>query len=590
LLARAEFDAFVLRDKTLLQPKIELGALFSIVLRSQLRPELSILLNHLRELTAILRQQDLAADRTHAEWVTVYHELLEAAGWAARSRDNSVEFQTRRKWEDALDQLATLDFEDQHVSCRSALAALERIAAETLFAPESHHALVQIMGPLESAGSTFDAIWFMRADDLSWPPAASPNPLLPWLLQREFAMPGVDHARDSDHARRITGRIAASAPTVIFSYAQHSADSPQRPSPVLAGLGLEARAASDVAASDAPPALIQLDVSADDTPIPHPPDRVLFGGAGILQSQAACGFRAFAEKRLFASAPEAATLGLDARERGSLVHRVLELFWAEVRTQNALRQMPRPRREDLLIRSIDTALDEVIRRVDPGWIHAYLATERQRLTRLLNLWLDYEATERSPFTVQSREQQREGVSIGPLRIDVRVDRIDLIHGDGSTGQPAGELILDYKTGPATPSDWMGARPDAPQLPLYAVIAEQPHLAGLAFASVRPGKNMGISGYQAYDGVLPDPKKLKADSLEAQIETWREDLKALAESFHTGDARVEPKQYPSTCRYCQQRLLCRLDLTTLAADVNEDFADANDPAHEQLESPTEVESG
>ncbi|HEX9199949.1 MAG TPA: hypothetical protein VF865_10355, partial [Acidobacteriaceae bacterium] len=76
----------------------------------------------------------------------------------------------------------------------------------------------------------------------------------------------------------------------------------------------------------------------------------------------------------------------------------------------------------------------------------------------------------------------------------------------------------------------------------------------------------------------------------QIDNWRTVLTQLAENFYAGDARVAPKQYPSTCRYCDQRLLCRLDLSTLAADANEDFVDASDPVVDTLEPTPEVELG
>jgi ATP-dependent helicase/nuclease subunit B len=87
--------------------------------------------------------------------------------------------------------------------------------------------------------------------------------------------------------------------------------------------------------------------------------------------------------------------------------------------------------------------------------------------------------------------------------------------------------------------------------------------------------MDINGYEAHKGVLPKSTKLKTVSLDAQVDEWRTVLESLAEGFHSGNARVAPKQYPSTCRYCDQRLLCRLDLTTLEADAIEDLAADSD---------------
>ena len=39
-------------------------------------------------------------------------------------------------------------------------------------------------------------------------------------------------------------------------------------------------------------------------------------------------------------------------------------------------------------------------------------------------------------------------------------------------------------------------------------------------------------------------------------------------FHDGQLQVDPKQYPVTCNFCAQRILCRLDPATLAAGTDE----------------------
>ena len=575
LLARAEFDAFTLRQMHLLQPEIALDDLYDLVAGSKQASSLPLLREQLRTLRPVFRRRD--REGPYAGWAAIFHDLLQAAGWAPANLLDSVEFQTRRKWEDALDELTTLDFDSAangaSVSFKDALTALERIATEALFAPESRHAPVQIMGPIESAGSSFDALWFLRASDLAWPSTPSPNPLLPWLLQRELAMPGADPARDTAHARRITGRIIASAPTVVFSYAQANADGPQRPSPTLAGLDLVRSKASELAPAEVSPPPIELENYEDTDPLTPPPDSVLRGGASILQAQAACGFRAFAEKRLFSSAPDTIELGLDASERGSLVHAVLEHFWAEVKTQADLTNLSAADRTAQLNRSIDVAFAKNFARPAAGWPRAYIDAERQRLLRLLLDWLRFEDLNRTPFAVKQREENLRDVPIGPIRLDIRVDRVDTnLRGD----QPAGDIILDYKTGAANPRDWLGPRPDAPQLPLYAVVANNHDLAAVAFASVRPGNLMGMVGYEAgQSGILPKAAKLNAPSLAAQVDEWREVLTSLAEDFHAGNASVSPKHYPQTCQYCEQRLLCRLDPASLDPDALEEIEEEPD---------------
>ena len=234
-----------------------------------------------------------------------------------------------------------------------------------------------------------------------------------------------------------------------------------------------------------------------------------------------------------------------------------------------------------LNRSIDAAFAKDFNRLAAGWPHAYIDAERQRLLRLLLDWLRFEELHRTPFAVKQREEVRHDVSIGPLRLDIRVDRVDT---NLSAGQPAGDIILDYKTGAATPREWLGPRPDAPQLPLYAVVANNPDLAAVAFASVRPGNLMGIAGYEAgQSGILPKPAKPSAPSLAAQVDQWREVLKLLAEEFHASNASVSPKHYPQTCEYCKQRLLCRLNPSSLDPDVLEEIEEESDAFSAQEEN-------
>jgi ATP-dependent helicase/nuclease subunit B len=557
--ARAEFDAFELRKARMLRPEISLDSLIALVEGARRRGKLGQLLARLRAMQfVVLNRIDGGDRRTYAEWTERMRELLEAAGWGGGA--DSREFQTRRKWDGALDELATLDFDGARVGFERALERLKRIAGETMFAPESRQAPVQVMGPLETAGMTFDAVWFLRGGDLSWPGATSGSPLLPWQMQRELGMPGVDVARDREQARRMTERIAESAGRVVFSYAKETADGRQRPSPVLEGLGLEEL---EVAVAEVERAPVAVETVEDGAGIPSLPDRVVRGGAQILQLQAACGFRAFAERRLWATEIETAGLGLDARESGNVIHRTLELFWGEVQTQEKLKAMTQGQQDTLLRQCIVEALRKAAELSRTAWDEAYVEMQRDRLLRLLGSWLDLERA-RPEFVVKLSEKNFNDVRIGPLRLSVRVDRVDVTAG--------GELLIDYKTGAASPNDWLTERPDAPQLPLYAVLSET-EVKGVAFGLVRAGKEMGLKGYAGADGILVKAARMKMP-MEMQVEEWRRVLEGLANAFHAGDARVAPKSYPMTCRHCAQRELCRLDVSALELNEDEDGSEVS----------------
>ena len=78
---------------------------------------------------------------------------------------------------------------------------MERALDETLFAPESQDAPIQIAGPAESAGLAADAIWFMGASEDAWPACGRRHPLLPFEVQREAGMPHARPQLDWDVAR-----------------------------------------------------------------------------------------------------------------------------------------------------------------------------------------------------------------------------------------------------------------------------------------------------------------------------------------------------------------------------------------------------
>ncbi len=620
--ARAEMDEHLRRKPNLLMPEVSvewLLARFEASPRLKASPHLAPLRQKLTSALRIAREAGLqrphkslsgagnhtgSSDKTHSEWAALIQDLLTAFGWPTSSSPapgipasgtpasgdpdprplDSTEFQLLRKWQQLLDQLSTLDFADlapsgprpsssspsgPRVPYQSALDSLQRLAAQTLFAPESADAPVQIMGVLESAGSVFDAILFLGATDAGWPAAESTAPFLPWQLQRCLRMPGTDPAAASHRAITVHHRILTAAPTVFFSYAASDGKQEFRPSPLLAEFAaIPVIAAQNCIRKDwrVVQHPVELEEFDGDGTIAPTHDRLLRGGAQLLKLQSLCPFRAFAENRLGSSEPETIEPGLDARQRGSLVHTALEKFWTEVKTQENLAQMSMPNRLTLLD-SIATSAVAHQHQATSAWDRAYLDLQRRWLIRLLDRWMDVELA-RPPFAVISREDDRSHSEIGPLRLHLRPDRVDAVDG--------GLLFLDYKTGQCSPANWLGERPEEPQLPLYATLCDPALLAGLAFARVSASE-MNLSGYAIAPGILK-PARFKAngepckasevsEDLAAQVAEWKRVLASLAEEFHQGLAAVTPKDYPKTCERCGQRPFCRVSESRLALEAN-----------------------
>jgi ATP-dependent helicase/nuclease subunit B len=517
-------------------------------------------------LETVAANRVLTQSRRPSAWTELVHLLLDRAGWPGRRSPDSVEYQALQRWQRLLDDLALLDFDGSLCTFSGFLSLLNAHAREIIFAAESHDAPMQVMGPYESSGQTFDAIWFLRADDTAWPQRGRLHPLLPPTVQRRYAMPSSTPEDEWNLAHAVTARLLASAPRIVFSYAQSDGDAELRPSALIASLfdpGTQPETAPDPPPAPEP---IRLE-SIPDRPgaLPWPPHQHA-GGSDVLRRQAACPFQAFAAKRLAAAPLDSAERGFNPIEKGNLVHKILQVLFSEVRTRDALvaviatDQLPA-----LLDRSIDTILGEYAS--DGAWQQAYLAAERRRLQARLTDWLTLES-QRQPFTVESCEEKLDNVHVGDLRLRLRADRIDILD-DGS------RLILDYKTGNVSPASWRDERPDEPQLPLYAAYGNVENLSGVVFAKVRAGKTTFdgrmrdaqgqlISTLSARSGLVADPygEKMRAD--------WARVLARLGEQFLTGDAAVDPRE-PSVCQYCEFPGLCRkaeLDLSASAEDDEE----------------------
>jgi ATP-dependent helicase/DNAse subunit B len=255
----------------------------------------------------------------------------------------------------------------------------------------------------------------------------------------------------------------------------------------------------------------------------------------VLKNQAACPFRAFAIHRLGAREADEADVGISAAERGTVAHKALEYLWRELKTQEELLRRSREQITGLIARCVTAALDERLgRRQQSRSLDRTRELEQVRWERLLAEWLEVERR-RPGFEVIESEASRE-VNAGGLKLQIKVDRIDQL-ADQTLA------ILDYKTSDKLSArDWEGERPEAPQLPLYAV-KSQPQPSAVHFATLALG-NLELTGA---DGA----------ELAAMIEKWEPVVDGLGRSFLRGEAAVDPKKPPQTCEFCQLHVLCRI---------------------------------
>lgn len=518
--------------------------------------------------------------KTPLEWAELIPQILQLAGWPGAARPlSSTEHQSRDRWQQTVESCASLGFDGRRIRWSEFLSALARSLDETLFAPQSREAPIQITGPAESAGLTADAVWFMGASEIAWPSSGATHPLLPLEVQREAAMPHATSQLDWELSRAITLRLLRSAPQVCFSYACQSDGVETRSSRLVAQLaGPPQPLPADLSA---PAALEPLTVTFEDASrIPFPPGSVE-GGSAVLTHQSQCPFKAFATARLAAQSWQLAEPGLTPSQRGQFLHAVLRAVWGGaphgIRSLSDLQGLKE--RSAFVEATVHRVLQEEIRSgLRERMPRRYLELEEQRLTRLVAEWLDYEAT-RIEFEVTETEAART-IDLAGLSFTLRLDRIDRLN-DNSL------LVIDYKTGQVTPKSWELPRPDDVQLPLYAGFAlnSEEQLGGLVFAKVLSG-NSGFAGHvgDAKATLLPSLKttsSLVRSSLSVeQLIDWRDYIEQLAKDFLSGRAEVDPRDYPRTCEHCGLESLCRIAENRALFDLEEDSGEEDAEAADE----------
>ena len=296
----------------------------------------------------------------------------------------------------------------------------------------------------------------------------------------------------------------------------------------------------------------QFEFNQDDVaPVIVPGQRVS-GGTGLFKDQAACPFRAFARHRLNARGLSELDIGLDAMERGSLLHDVMQDLWQKVSGYSALMALTAAQEESLVSSSIDKVIRSYTKLRPLTFTDQFILLEKQRLNSLIHEWLILEK-QRQPFDVVACEK-KHNFNFNDIEVHTRIDRVDKLD-DGR------HVIIDYKTGEVNASAWFDDRPEDPQLPLYAITTKAA-LAAILFARIRRGESMFV-GVADGEGIAPAVKNYEdtpyldehgnwSDLLEA----WSEVMSNIANDFRMGDARVEPKN-STTCRYCDIHAFCRI---------------------------------
>ena len=493
-------------------------------------------------------------------WARRFQEELSILGFGFGRTLDSQEYQVLERWHQLLESFSELDLVlEKPLSRARAVRWLGERARASVFRPRNPGAAVEILGIEEALGSRFDSLWITTLDNEHWPRSARRDPLIPGPVQADI--PAATGSGCLERARLELEGLSRCAGQVLGSFALGSGEQPME---ITALLG---RCNVIEAESESESEPVALETLVDDIQAPPLTEGLSRGGTGVLQGQSDCPFKAFAAYRLGADDLSPPRPGLNARDRGSLLHRALEVFWRDIPDQATLLKLDESGLNDRIGQSVGQAVDDWARRNRSGLSQAGRLLEAECLQRAMSDWLALEK-QRGPFRINQLEAPVT-LQFGSLELTGKIDRIDELEGGGA-------ILIDYKTGQSGRKGWApDVRLADVQLPAYALNLD-PRPAALAFARIRPEQmgfdglaevNAGMPGVEVIGKIRRQPFK-DIESWQALLKDWQSSLTSLADDFTAGRAEVDPRA-PDVCRYCHLQSLCRIDERVMLREASDE---------------------
>ena len=483
---------------------------------------------------------DYPKKATPEGWVNEFKTRLITLGFPGEYPLNSSAYQCFQRFMGLFDEFLQLSVIEPLMDEQTALDSLNDLAHSTIFQTRKSTTPIQILGLLEASGCTFDSVWVCGLTDQCLPQKTKLSAFIPIDLQRDRQMPHAVASRELQFANQLLQRLQRGSHNSVFSYPCLTGDMPNMPSPLI--VDYPKYMARTLGSAISTPLLVNTE---DNYSLPLREFETAVGGTSLLANQAKCPFRAFTAHRLHAGSEPLVSSGPDAGERGQIIHRVMELLWQNIDSQQHLNALSQVELSALIDKVIHDALKPYIHTRQLSFSPLIQDVENARLRRLVMACLDWEK-QRPPFAIEALEKTFT-ITLSGVEFRVRIDRMDRLESNK-------KWVIDYKTSIPIVKPWNEERPEAPQLLLYALLDE--NINALLFLQLKKG---GLTCNGLSEESL-DIKGMKGLSKNEQwtdlLQQWHEQLSHLAREFSEGFCPPLPTR-ASTCEHCDFQNLCRI---------------------------------
>jgi ATP-dependent helicase/nuclease subunit B len=485
-----------------------------------------------------------ATRRGATQWALAFSGALAAAGFSLRPGLDSSEQQRFERWTALLDEFAALDAVLAPLSVAAAVERLRRLAAESRHQVASGDAAITLSNALGDPVAGYDGIWVLGLAESRWPAPPRPDAYVALLEQRAQHWVEASVTERRAQAQWALALWRQRTPDLVLSYAEREGDLHHRPT-ALPGVPA---ADWSVGGVTAPVPAIGCALAAHDQQFPVLPaaalEQPLPGGEKRLSVQQDCPFRAQAQWRLRAQAPEPLSDGLTAALRGTLLHLLLQGVWGELKDQSRLLSLTPDAEQALIEKHWRAVLGGDAISSARWWSPALRERERRRTREIISKVLQLERA-RPPFSVQARELRLQWPEHG-ARVNLRIDRVDHA-ADGSA------ILIDYKSGAAGRMKLHEEQLEPLQLALYvaALVARGERVSAATLFSLKAGEE-GFAGIASASTMFTGLKPVEGWSERAAH--WQQQLLQLIAAHVAGDGTLARDH--KACRHCHLPALCR----------------------------------
>ena len=463
------------------------------------------------------------------DWLIVINKLIKTWAFATDRSLTSSEYQLFEKYQNESLILNKMSDFHKKIGFIDAVNTLQTHLNSVVFQAKGGDANIHVLGALEAEGLFFDAAWIsnMTSDFL---PGALKTPLfIPAQICRDYELPNSSFDAIDKNSKVTFQALKDLSNNITFSYAKSTKSREQLPSPCLHFEEFQEKTIKAV--------MTRKLNHIDDYKAPNIDDYTIKQGIKTLQNQMSCAFKGFVG-RLCIDDFDTPHIGIDRKQQGQLIHKVLETFFGEIRTGKELIELSDLALNDLIEKHVDLAILKIPK-------SNFKLVEKTRLVKLINKYLELEK-QRGDFEVIKTESTSE-VDINGLKFTTRLDRMDLLENNE-------KIIIDYKGGSVSVSKMVGNPIEQAQLPIYAISNT---VDGVAFAAINPN-DCQFKAITKNKSALPlkPQTKSKMPEWDIQLMDWNLALNSASDDFQNGIAKVLPTK--NACEFCDYDLLCRVE--------------------------------